>query len=268
LRFSANALATFAFQIYLSSAIHYLNALYDAALALVYPQACAVCGRSVESRYDGAACAACWRATRLFSETDTLCWKCGAFSRASINLDRRTNIRCGQCDQDAFTHARACGYYEGALRASVLGLKREPHVARRLARLMFVTQQRIPIHDATLIIAVPLHSDRERERGFNQAILLAHELARLSRLPLDEYSVIRCLHTERHRAGMDARARRDSVADAFAVRHPDAIAGQRVLLVDDVYTTGATVSACAVALKDAGASEVFVLTLARSQTGQ
>jgi ComF family protein len=248
---------------YLSSTIYHLSSLYDAALALVYPQACAVCGASVESRHDGVACASCWRATRLFDEKDTLCWKCGLFTEAAVNEDRRMSIRCGGCDDYLFTAARACGFYEGALRASVLELKRRPHVASRLARLLFSTQQRMPLNSANLIIPVPLHPERERERGFNQATLLARELARLSRLRLDEHSVVRRVHTERHRAGMDARARRDSVADAFAIRHPKLVAGQRVLLVDDVFTTGATVSACAAALKNAGAEEVFVLTMAR-----
>ena len=204
----------------------------------------------------------------MFADDDTLCWKCGAFSRAKVNEDRRQSSRCGQCDDDAFAAARAIGFYEGALRASVLELKREPRVAPRLARLMFAAQQREPINQATMIIPIPLHPNRERERGFNQALVLARELARLSKLPLDEHSVVRRVHTERHRAGMDARARRESVADAFAVRHPDSIAGKRVLLIDDVFTTGATVSACAAVLKDAGAEEVFVLTVARPQAGR
>jgi competence protein ComFC len=245
------------------SSLHSLSSLYDAALALVYPQACAVCGASVESRHDGVACASCWQATRVFTEDDTLCWKCGAFTAAAIGKDKRKSVRCGHCDDDAFTGARACGVYEGALRASILELKREPHVAARLAQLMFAAQQREPLNSALLIVPVPLHPERERERGFNQALLLAQELARLSKLPLEEHTVVRRLHTERHRAGMDRKARRQSVASAFAVRHPKLIAGQRVLLIDDVFTTGATVSACAAALKEAGAEDVFVLTVAR-----
>ena len=237
--------------------------LYDATLALVYPQACAVCGLSVDSRHDGVACAKCWTATQLIREDDTQCWKCGLFTKAPISKARREAIRCGQCDDDAFTAARACGFYEGALRASILELKRQPRVARRLAHLMFDTLQREPINSANLIIPVPLHPERELTRGFNQAALLARELARLNHLPLDEHSVVRRIHTERHRAGMDSRARRESVAGAFAVR-PNSMTGRRVLLIDDVFTTGATVSACAAVLIEAGAEAVFVLTIARA----
>lgn len=238
--------------------------IYEAALALVYPQVCAVCGDSVESRHDGVVCGRCWQATPLFHEATGLCWKCGALSQVSVKEDRRDSVRCGRCDDDVFDAARACGGYGGALRASILELKREPHIARRLALLLHKVQARLPLNAADLIVPVPLHADREHERGFNQAVVIARELARLSRLPLDEHSVVRRLHTERHRAGMDAKARRQSVAEAFAVRHRDLINGKRVLLVDDVFTTGATASACAETLKHAGAEEVFVLTIARA----
>src|SRR5437773_12036728 len=100
------------------SSLHSLSSLYDAALALVYPLACAVCGGSVESRHDGVACASCWQATRVFTDDDTLCWKCGAFTEAAIGKDKRQSVRCGHCDNDAFSGARAGGFYEGALRGS------------------------------------------------------------------------------------------------------------------------------------------------------
>ena len=100
-------------------------------------------------------------------------------------------------------------------------------------------------------------------RGFNQAALMAHELSRLTQLPVDDRSLVRTAHTERHRAGMDAQARRESVETAFAVRHHRLIQGERILLVDDVFTTGATASACAGSLMAAGAKEVLVLTIAR-----
>ncbi|MGH9902421.1 MAG: ComF family protein, partial [Pyrinomonadaceae bacterium] len=94
--------------------------------------------------------------------------------------------------------------------------------------------------------------------------VLARALAARTRLPLDEWSLVRATHSARHRAGMDAQSRRETVADAFAVRRPRLVEGERVLLVDDVFTTGATVSSCARALRAAGAEEVFVLTVARA----
>jgi len=248
----------------LRSGVTAIDGICDSVLALLYPHACVVCGASVESRHDDVACTACWAGTKFFADDETLCWKCGAVTEAIVRDDRRMSIHCGHCDKDHFTAARACGLYDGVLRASVLALKREPHVGRRLLQTMIQVQLRAPIADANLIVPVPLHAKRERERGHNQAAVLARELARATGLELDEYVMVRRRHTEKHRAGMDSRARRDSVAGAFAVRAPKQIAGRRVLLIDDVFTTGATVSECASVLKATGAGDVFVLTVARA----
>lgn len=242
-----------------------IGGLYDAALALVYPHACAVCVEEcVESRADAPACAKCWRATRVFEGGETLCRKCGALAYASLPAEKRGGVRCRRCDAWEFAAARACGPYAGALRASVLSLKREPFVHARLARLLAEAASREPLSYATLIVPVPLHAERERERGFNQAVLLARALVKRTGLRLDEWSLARVTHSERHRAGMDARARRETVENAFHVTRPRLVEGERVLLMDDVFTTGATASACASALLAAGASEVFVLTAARA----
>lgn len=239
------------------------NLGYDSFLALVYPQACAICGASVESRTLGAACRNCWQRTKMFSEAETCCWKCGQPSLGNAPEGKREEVRCHSCDDDAFTVARACGVYEGALRASVLQLKREPHICRKLREQLVQTQRRSPLNQATRIIPVPLHAEREKDRGFNQARLIGQELSRATALPLDEVSLVRVKNSKRHRAGMDAKGRRDTVADAFRVTHPSLVAGEHILLVDDVFTTGATVSSCASALLTAGAAAVFVLTIAR-----
>jgi ComF family protein len=241
-----------------------LDSLYDAALALVFPQACKACGANVEARADIPACAACWLKTRIFTGDETICWKCGALSLGIVAPEKRVDVRCRRCDTEEFTAARAVGPYEGALRASVLALKHEPHVSARLARLLHEAQRRAPLERATRIVPVPLHPQRERERGFNQASVLARALAARTRLPLDEWSLVRTTHTDQHRAGMDARARRETVERAYAVARPRLIEGESILLLDDVFTTGATVSACAKALREAGAQEVFVLTVARA----
>ena len=248
----------------IASVSNLANHAVDAALALVYPQPCVVCGASVESRHDGVACARCWDAAPLFSGDETLCWKCGAPSLASVPDNKRESVRCGRCEDDAFSVARACGLYEGALRAAILELKRRPHAPRRLARHLYQAQRRRPLDSAEVIIPVPLHVSRERERGFNQALVLARALARFTKLPLDEHNLVRQSQTKMHRAGVDAKARRQSVANAFSVRYPGLIAGRRVLLIDDVSTTGATASACAAELNAGGADKVFVLTVARA----
>ena len=245
--------------------IRQLDALYDATLALVYPARCAACGAAgVEARRDAPACAACWRATTIFTGDETCCWKCGAQAAGDVPPEKLTDVLCRRCDAAAFTAARSVGKYEGALRASILTLKHEPHVLARLGRLLLEAQRRPPLDAATRIVPVPLHAERERERGFNQAALLARSLAKGTRLEVDEWSLARVAHSARHRAGMDARARRETVEDAFSVTRPRLVEGERVLLVDDVFTTGATASACASALLASGASEVFVLTVARA----
>lgn len=245
---------------------HAFDTLCDAALALVYPMICAACGNeSVERRRDAPCCAGCWKGTRPFTGEQTLCWKCGVPAPCDVAVEQRETVRCRRCDSDAFAAARACGIYEGALRASVITLKREPFVGGRLARLLSGMLEHPPLSAATLIVPVPLHPKRERERGFNQAALLARSVSKLSGLPVDERSLARVVNTVRHRAGMDARVRREAVDEAFEVLRPRLIAGERVLLVDDVLTTGATVSACAGTLRAAGAAEVYVLTAARAE---
>src|SRR5918997_5587116 len=195
-----------------------IDAVADAALALVYPARCAACEvAGVERRADAPACAACWDATTVFSGDETLCWKCGTPARVELPAEVRERVRCRRCDADEYTAARAVGVYEGALRAAVLRLKHEPHVGARLAGLLAQTQQRPPLDRARLVVPVPLHAERLRERGFNQAALLARAVASRNRLRLDEWSLARERHSERHRAGMDARARRETVEDAFRV---------------------------------------------------
>ena len=239
------------------------NKCYDSLLSIVYPQACAVCGDSVECRKFGIACERCWQKTHIFTDRDAVCWKCGLPSVGFVTPEKREQVHCRRCDHNAFTAARACGVYEGALKASILALKREPHVCRHLVKLISLAQKQHPLTTATRIVPVPLHPQRQKARGFNQAAVLATVLSRANSTILDEGSLVRALHTEQHRAGMDARDRQKTVESAFEVSCPPVIQGERVLLVDDVFTTGATVSACSRALLDAGAAEVYVLTLAR-----
>jgi ComF family protein len=244
-----------------------LTSVYDALLTVAYPQVCRVCGGSVEERRLGVACRACWEKTRIFTGSETICWKCGALSPGiDVPSEIRHQIRCRRCDSQSFAAARAVGLYEHGLRESVLSLKRVPHVASFLIDLLLDIARREPLNDATRIIPVPLHAHRQRERGFNQASVIADALSKQLRLPLDQATLLRRRASEKYRAGLDPQGRRDTVAGVFEVRYPKLVAGESVLLVDDVFTTGATVNACAEALLASGAGKVLVLTIARGKS--
>jgi ComF family protein len=228
--------------------------IYDAVLTLAYPQICVICGTSVEQRRFGVVCETCWKGTRVCTDEERICSKCGMPDQE----------RCGRCEELAFTAARAVGMYEGALRESVLLLKRQPFLPRHVGSLLEAAVMHEPLSRSTRVIPVPLHPKRLRTRGFNQASIIAQTVSKALKLPLDEVSLVRVSTTEKYRAGMDAKGRRDTVAGAFRVAHPRIVAGENILLVDDVFTTGATLSASAQALLTAGARHVYVITVARA----
>jgi ComF family protein len=134
-------------------------------------------------------------------------------------------------------------------------------LAPALAQLMV---DRLPLFDSVdLVIPVPLHPKRLREREFNQSLLLADRIARRLGLPLSYANLVRIAPAPAQTT-LSRKRRLKNLRGAFAVRRPDAIAGKRILLIDDVFTTGATVNECAKTLRKAGAGDVFALTLART----
>jgi len=242
---------------------HSADRLYDALLTLTFPQPCALCANSVESRRLGSCCIDCWATTRIFNGNEALCWKCGNIASEASRSVAHEQILCHCCDSLLFDSARACGVYGGALRESVLLLKRQPNLSADLVELLVNAGLRAPLDTATRIVPVPLHPARERRRGFNQAAIIARAIAPKLGLVVDEQSLMRVVASEKYRAGLDSTGRHQTVTDAFVVRLPQLIAEETVLLIDDVLTTGATASSCAAALHRAGAKSVLVLTIAR-----
>ena len=119
------------------------------------------------------------------------------------------------------------------------------------------------ITDLELIIPVPLHSRRLKERGFNQALLLAHQVSETYHIPLSSDNLFRVRRT-RPQVELTGEERRKNVEGAFALRRPGDITDRRVVIIDDVFTTGATMNECAAVLKRSGAAQVTALTLARA----
>jgi ComF family protein len=163
----------------------------------------------------------------------------------------------------AVTRARAIGEYEGTLREIIHALKYSGRhsLARQLASLMRARGVDV-LADADGVVPVPLHWRRKHHRGFNQARMLARHLG----APVID-ALFRRQHT-RPQVELAADSRHSNVANAFALRrwHRERIAGMRLVIVDDVSTTGATLEACARVLKAGGASEVYALTAARVVT--
>jgi ComF family protein len=157
--------------------------------------------------------------------------------------------------------------YEGVCRDLVLALKYQgrtslvPFLADRMAEEV-VRQMGLPATEADRILPVPLHPTRLRERTFNQAELLARALADRMGIPCEENLLIRCRPTQ-PQAELTREERSRNVRGAFDLRSGSGLRGSRLLLVDDVLTTGATAEACAALLKKAGARSVWVVTAAR-----
>lgn len=158
---------------------------------------------------------------------------------------------------------RSVAFFEGPIREAIHRLKysNSQALAAPLGEMMVSYWQDVHL-PADVIVPVPLHARRLRERGYNQAALLARELGKGVGLPVLENALIRVRDTA-PQVDLNAEERKENVHGAFHCLD-DRLAGKRVLLVDDVYTTGATLEACSLALKQRGVRTVWALTLARA----
>ena len=231
----------------------------SAALNLLFPPLCVACRAPVGSA--GGFCADCWREIVFLDGPGCAC--CGI--PFPIDLGESASL-CAACHarRPAFDSARAILAYDNKSRPAVLALKHGdrldlvPGFARWLTRV-----GRPVLADSDLIVPVPLHPWRLWTRRYNQSAELARRLAAEEKLPADPFALARTRATPSQGRMVSAKARRRNMLAAFKVPEKGRVADKRILLVDDVLTTGATVEACARALKRAGAIKVHVLVVAR-----
>lgn len=229
-------------------------------LDLLYPRNCVRCGAPSPEPMKHL----CWD---CLSDTPKVeppfCAICGDPVAGDIQHD----YACFACAREtpAFDRARSAVRYEGAVGDALRALKygNALWVVQDMAELLLAcVRAEYPGQSFDLVTAVPLHPARRRERGFNQSALLGGAIARRLRVPFREGLVRRVRPTDTQ-TGLTAPQRTANVCGAFRVGLLARPAGRRILLVDDVMTTGATVNACAKALKKGGAAEVYVVTVAR-----
>jgi len=255
-----------------------LTEIIDSLVGLLFPTPCSLCGSELAGIDAVGICRTCWDG--LAPWTGPACKQCGEpVASEVVTLAEAGEVLCGVCrrGEHKFDRAASYGLYRGDLRAVILQLKfgHRERLGQRLGALLASLWLRLmqPETDAgepPLVLPVPLHPSRRRERGFDQAELVARGLVRALRRDPEWRSVrveSHCLRRTRATApqsGLSRVARRDNVRGVFAVVDPEKVRDRTVVLVDDVMTTGATLSACSAALKAAGAERVLALTLARA----
>jgi len=202
-----------------------------------------------------------------------ICAICGERLVSQFALAPDGVARCGNCERSAplFERAAAYGSYDAGLRDLIHLLKYEQvrPAAKVLGRMLAEGASVLNDHFGSqpMMVPVPLHRSKLRQRGFNQAELIAREALKHGVLPgcapqLNASVLERCRPTE-SQTGLTRPQRRENIRGAFRVCHPELVVGREILLVDDVFTTGTTVSECARILRRAGATKVFVATVAR-----
>jgi ComF family protein len=260
-----------------------LRSPVDAVSCAIFPSQCRLCNQPLLHLSTAPICAACW--SDLPQQIPgNLCTLCGEqLSVGGLRFATTVAARgsggeklCYLCERarPQFQLAVAYGAYEGTLRALIHLLKYEhiPTIAGPLGTLLASTiAQRQDLPPSLTVVAVPLHASKLRERGFNQTALLAEATVRSLRRQRPDlhlqvaYDAMGRQRATETQAGLNPHQRRRNLRGAFWVRQPEKVAGRAMLLLDDIYTTGATARECTRTLLNAGALSVHVATLGRSQ---
>ncbi|MBI4644527.1 MAG: ComF family protein [Deltaproteobacteria bacterium] len=239
------------------SAASWLRQFGFRVLDFFLPRLCLFCGGVVAEEAKAAVCPDC--EGKIEWVESPVCPCCGLMFPVREGEDRL----CGSCQTEPppFARARAAAVYEGPVAKAVTRFK----FGRQMAYLP-VMQHWLQVPrcaelaaDADLLVPVPLHPRRVQSRGFNQALLLARAFPEAE---VGRETLARVRYTV-PQVGLNPKERRDNVRRAFAVPRPEEVQNKKILLVDDLYTTGATVRECARVLRRAGARRVEVLTVAR-----
>lgn len=250
--------------------VSWASSLADGLFAALFPSDCRLCGNPLVRISRLPVCDPCLAEMRPMA--GGLCSICGESLATGGFSAANDEARCALCRrlEPPFARAVAYGSYEGGLRELIHLLKYQQvrTAANVLGRMLAeaIADLAPSLVPGTVVVPVPLFHRKARQRGFNQSELIARIAVKLSStlpLQLDPQVLVRTRETE-SQIGLTRHQRRENMRGAFAVARPEHIAGRDVILVDDVFTTGTTASECARVLRRAGASRVWVATVART----
>jgi len=238
-----------------------LKTWLDAGLGLVYPPACQLCGEKRATAQAGYVCSSCWSKVRFIQPP--FCKRCGLPYHGEFT----TQFECANCrEMDLhFVSARSAVSARGVILDAIHRYKYQRALWFEAFLADVFLRQAVPAlsqEQWDLIVPVPLHATKRREREFNQAERLARHLANATNIPLNKTLLGRVVPT-RTQTLLTRQQRAANVRRAFALSNGTRLRGERIILVDDVFTTGATTNACAQVLRAAGGGEVCVWTVAR-----
>ncbi len=238
-----------------------LRELLNDVSNIIFPPQCLACAEMINQPAKQVFCCACQ--DKIHFITDDFCPICGI---PFLSSPAGSHI-CGNCleNDPYYIQARAVAGFETVIMGAIHKFKYSRSISTGNALGLFMAGFSFPDFDFSgysLFIPVPLHIKRLRERGFNQSLLLAKEMGKKHNLPVNFSLLKRCKSTLTQ-TGLNKAEREKNVKGAFVIADRKKVAGENIILIDDVYTTGATLNECAKVLLEAGAQKVAVLTLSR-----
>ncbi len=229
---------------------------------IFFPSFCHLCSSLLELPGERVICRSCWK--RIIPSSSPFCLCCGRFYEGEGD-----DHLCWDClkNRPPFSCHRSCGRYRGILKDIILLFKyrRLQLLGKGLAHLIYrsLGEEEKIWWGAEALIPVPLHPRKKRQRGFNQAQVIAGELSKLKGIECVDDMLIKIKNVPPQTA-LDMEERKRNIRGAYGVKNSKKIKGKVVILVDDVFTTGSTVRECSSVLKTAGADEVRAITVAQA----